>query len=250
METWSNIVEISYNFITGYMVILPCQTCQPPNRLLNPEDESPRPVPGIRQYALLAGPSGADRNAERTRGSGRLDCGQRGPEARQAAGAARIRARPRVARTRPSSVRCPHPGQGPGSARRRELECRAVGSTGAHDAQARARRLCLGCRHALGNGARPAGAGAVDGGRPSDRAQARPCAALRQSRMRLAVPRRQPRRQAALVLDAKLRQPRQGAAALPQEPRSVRQRKRSPKRLLFITTVRALPPPNAPPPPP
>src|SRR5258708_35586298 len=35
--------------------------------------------------------------------------------------------------------------------------------------------------------------------------------------MRLAVPRRQPRRQAPLVLDVGLRQPRQGPAALSQE---------------------------------
>src|SRR5262249_38697999 len=55
------------------------------------------------------------------------------------------------------------------------------------------------------------------GRRSAGRAAARPGPPLRQSGVRLAVPRRQPRRQAPLVLHVGLRQPGQGPAALSQE---------------------------------
>ena len=64
-------------------------------------------------------------------------------------------------------------------------------------------------------GRRPAGAGAMVGGRPAGRRAARARQAMRQSAVRLAVPRQQQERQPALVLDERLRQPRQGAPALP-----------------------------------
>src|SRR5882757_8075390 len=82
------------------------------------------------------------------------------------------------------------------------------------DAEARARRLWLEHRCEVGNGAGAAGARSMVGGRPAGRPAPRSRQALRQPRMRLAVPRRQPRRQTPLVLHAELRQPRQGAAPL------------------------------------
>src|SRR5258708_12848692 len=63
METWSNM-DSSCNFITGYMVMVKDRACQPVNRLLSPDDEPPRSLPGVRQYALLARPGRAHRDAE------------------------------------------------------------------------------------------------------------------------------------------------------------------------------------------
>src|ERR1700676_1491730 len=62
-----------YNWITGYMVMAEDRACQPVNRLLSPDDESPRSLPGVRQHALLARPSRAHRDAERAGGSLGLD---------------------------------------------------------------------------------------------------------------------------------------------------------------------------------
>ena len=63
-------------------------------------------------------------------------------------------------------------------------------------------------------GSFPAGTCAMVGGRPAGGRPARTGQAMRQSAMRLAVPRQQQERQSPLVLDERLRQPRQGASTL------------------------------------
>src|SRR5712671_5830537 len=97
METWSNM-DSSCNFITGYMVMMEDRACQPVNRLLSPDDESPRSLPGVRQHALLARPGRAHRDAEGAGGSRGVDGRQWRATVGQAAGATRIGAGHRIAR--------------------------------------------------------------------------------------------------------------------------------------------------------
>ncbi len=97
-----------------------------------------------------------------------------------------------------------------GRRRPRRAECRAGGGPGA---AARAHRR-LGHRHAGAFCRFASGAGAMVGGGSAGRQSARARSAMRQSAVRLAVSRQQQERQPALVLDERLRQPRQGASAL------------------------------------
>src|SRR5580704_2981318 len=126
METWSNMGSLLYNLITGYMVMTTDRACQPVNRLLSPEDESPRSLPGVRQHALLARPGRAHRDAESAGGSRGMDGRQWRAAGGQAAGAARVRAGDRAARDPAPPVRRRGAAQDAGRAR----PCRAQRGAG------------------------------------------------------------------------------------------------------------------------
>src|SRR5260370_33906899 len=74
IETWSNIC-LSYNLITGYRVIRRILPCQPVNRLSFVTHDPSRPLPGLRQHALLARPGDAHGDAEHASRSRGLDQG-------------------------------------------------------------------------------------------------------------------------------------------------------------------------------
>ena len=148
IETWSNIVVLLYNSLTGYMVMKRCSACQPVNRLLSADDDASRSVPGFRQHTLLAGQDGADRDAERARRSRGL-----GRKAEPQGAASPRRNSSRRSRCARRSTGCSTPGAGQGAGAARDLEAlnqALAAGAGAHDAEARSRRLRLGCRRKAG----------------------------------------------------------------------------------------------------